>query len=137
MKKTVYITEDNLAVLESLKKRYSMTGSQVLNFLLLKENENWEEKIAKAVRMELEKNYLSKERMRWATQTAEQNSIVILDVLNTILHRDNLNTCITVDFAANPVITESKEHLKSKIHYFKEKSDERKSKEVSGGNFDS
>ncbi len=52
----------------------------------------------------------------------------ILDVLNTLLHKEKLSTCIDVDFAPSPVVEQSKERIKKRIHYFKQKSDERKSK---------
>ena len=87
-----------------------------------------EHRIAVAVRKELEENYLSKERIQWGVQTTEQNSMVILDVLNTLLHKEKLSTCIDVDFAPSPVVEQSKERIKKRIHYFKQKSDERKSK---------
>lgn len=129
--KLFYLEESNLIILKKLQEELKLSsGSQVINYLLKQEAEQpaMEEKIAIAVRKELEENYLSKERIRWGVQTAEQNSMVILDVLNTLLHKEKLSTCIDVDFAPSPVIEQSKERIKRRIHYFKQKSDERKSK---------
>lgn len=126
-----YLEESNLIILKKLQEELKLSsGSQVINYLLKQAAEQpaMEEKIAIAVRKELEENYLSKERIRWGVQTAEQNSMVILDVLNTLLHKEKLSTCIDVDFAPSPVIEQSKERIKRRIHYFKQKSDERKSK---------
>ena len=78
-------------------------------------------------------SYLSKERLKWSLQTAEQNSIILLDAVNTLLHNENLNTCITTDFLPNEVITQSKNNLKEKITHFKQKSDDRKAKQEQGG----
>ena len=129
--KLFYLEESNLIILKKLQEELKLSsGSQVINYLLkqVAEQPAMEEKIAIAVRKELEENYLSKERIRWGVQTAEQNSMVILDVLNTLLHKEKLSTCIDVDFAPSPVIEQSKERIKRRIHYFKQKSDERKSK---------
>lgn len=129
--KLFYLEESNLIILKKLQEELKLSsGSQVINYLLKQAAEQpaMEEKIAIAVRKELEENYLSKERIRWGVQTAEQNSMIILDVLNTLLHKEKLSTCIDIDFAPSPVIEQSKERIKRKIHYFKQKSDERKSK---------
>ena len=129
--KLFYLEESNLIILKKLQEELKLSsGSQVINYLLKQAAEQpaMEEKIAIAVRKELEENYLSKERIRWGVQTAEQNSMIILDVLNTLLHKEKLSTCIDIDFAPSPVIEQSKERIKRRIHYFKQKSDERKSK---------
>ena len=126
-KKAFYISDDNEQILEQLKTKLGFTTySQVINYLLAKEKEEPEQRIAIAVRKELEENYLQKERTRWAVQTAEQNSIILLDAINTILHKEQLTTCIGCDFAPSSVITQSRKNLKDKIQHFKQKSDERK-----------
>ena len=129
--KLFYIEESNLSIIKSLQEDLGLSSeSQVINYLLKQavEQPAMEQRIAVAVRKELEENYLSKERIRWGVQTTEQNSMVILDVLNTLLHKEKLSTCIDVDFAPSPVVEQSKERIKKRIHYFKQKSDERKSK---------
>ena len=129
--KLFYIEESNLSIIKSLQEDLGLSSeSQVINYLLKQavEQPAMEQRIAVAVRKELEENYLSKERIRWGVQTAEQNSMVILDVLNTLLHKEKLSTCIDVDFAPSPVVEQSKERIKKRIHYIKQKSDERKSK---------
>lgn len=135
MKKTsYYISEENLSALEILKERYSLsTNGQVINFLIQQAMENQEERIAKAVIQEMNDSYLSKERLKWSLQTAEQNSIILLDAMNTLLHKENLDTCITTEFLPNEVITQSKNNLKEKIAHFKQKSDDRKAKQEKGG----
>jgi len=129
--KLFYIEESNLSIIKSLQEDLGLSSeSQVINYLLKQavEQPAMEHRIAVAVRKELEENYLSKERIQWGVQTTEQNSMVILDVLNTLLHKEKLSTCIDVDFAPSPVVEQSKERIKKRIHYFKQKSDERKSK---------
>lgn len=127
--KLFYLSEENICRLKELQKELNMSSeSQVINYLIGKAFDNSEEKIAQAVRKELEKNYLPKERIRWGVQTAEQNTILLLDAVNTLMHKEQLQTCIDVEFAPSPVIEQSRERLKEKISYFKQKSDDRKSK---------
>ena len=80
----------------------------------------------KAVSEELDKHYYSKERLRWSTQTAEQNSIVMLDAINTLLFMFDAETLIPADNAPHKVITQSKHMMKEKIAHFKQMSDDRK-----------
>ena len=72
------------------------------------------EELAVAVRKELEENYLPKERIRWGVQTAEQNTIMMMDVLNTLLWLFNAKNCYRVGEITHPVIKESKDELKKR-----------------------
>ena len=127
VKKTVYISESNNAALKELKETYGFSSeSDAVNYLIANAQDHPEKKIAQAVRKELEENYLEKDRIKWASQTAEQNTIIILDAINTILHKEKIRTCISVEVAPSPVVTQSRERIRERIHYFKQKSDERK-----------
>ena len=129
MKKTLYISESNVQLLEQIKGKYGFTSaSQVVNYLITKEAEGTEKQIAEAVRKELEEQYIQKDRLKWATQVAEQNTIVLLDAINTLLHQEKIDHCIGVDLLPSPVIAESQERLKDRIRYFKQKSDDRRSR---------
>lgn len=126
-RKTFGLTEKNLEILKRVKDEKGFTtDSQVINYLLAKEDDPTEKQIAIAVREELEKNYIQSQRLRWSTQTAEQNSIIILDILNTWLQKNDIGDCISVEFATAPVIQQSRSIIKERIAYFKQKSDERK-----------
>lgn len=126
--KCVYLSEEDIKILKSLRKEQGLkSDSQVVSYLLQRSARDQEE-LAKVIRKELEENYISKERIKWATQTAEQNSIVLLDAINTLLWMFNAEENISVEIAAHPVIKQSKDTIKSRVAYFKQKSDERKSK---------
>lgn len=127
-RKTFGITEDNIETLKKIRMEKGFTtDSQVINYLLSKERNPSEKQIAIAVRKELEKNYIQSQRLRWSTQIAEQNSIIILDILNTWLQKNDIGDCISVEFAAAPVIEQSRNIIRERVAYFKQKSDERKS----------
>lgn len=134
--KCIYLSEEDFLLLKSIRKEQGLqSDSQVVSWLLCRAAQEQKE-LAKVIREELEENYLPKERMRWGVQTAEQNSIVLLDAMNTLLHMLNASSCISVEVAPHPVIKQSQETLKKKIAHFKQMSDERKSKagiKITGG----
>ena len=66
------------------------------------------------------------ERLKWATETSEKNSIYILDCINTMLFNQNIYDCTTVDFMESPVIKVSRETYKEKLDHFKQAKEDRK-----------
>ena len=128
--KCIHLSEEDVTLLNSIKKKYGFkSDGQTVSYLIHKHEQGFEE-LAVAVRKELEENYLPKERIRWGVQTAEQNTIMMMDVLNILLWLFNAKNCYRVGEITHPVIKESKDELKKKIAHFKQKSDERKSKEA-------
>lgn len=61
---------------------------------------------------------------------AEQNTIILLDVMNTILEQEfpEIDSLIPVDVYESPVIAESRSIIKKKIQHFKQRKDYRESK---------
>lgn len=128
--KCIHLSEEDVRILNSIKKKYGFkSDGQTVSYLIHKHEQGYED-LAVAVRKELENNYLPKERIRWGVQTAEQNTIVMMDVLNSLLWMLNAKNCYRVGEITHPVIKESKDELKKMIAHFKQKSDERKSKET-------
>ena len=128
--KCIHLSEEDVTLLNSIKKKYGFkSDGQTVSYLIHKHEQGFEE-LAVAVRKELEENYLPKERIRWGVQTAEQNTIMMMDVLNTLIWLFNAKNRYRVGEITHPVIKESKDELKKKIAHFKQKSDERKSKEA-------
>ena len=128
MRKCITVTEEDVKLLQQYKQKLGIrTDSGVISYLL-RETYEKEKQLAVLIREELEQNYIQKERIKWATQTAEQNSIVLLDAMNTLLWMLNAKENISVEHAAHPVVKQSKDAIKEKIAYFKQKSDDRKAK---------
>lgn len=128
-RKCLYLSDEAAERLMEIKKTHNFkSDGQTVSFLIQKYDEEKED-IAVAVRKELEENYLPKERIRWGVQTAEQNSVMLLDAMNTLLWMLNAEKCFRADEIVHPVLKESKEEMKRKIAYFKQKSDERKSRQ--------
>ena len=94
--KCIHLSEEDVTLLNSIKKKYGFkSDGQTVSYLIHKHEQGFEE-LAVAVRKELEENYLPKERIRWGVQTAEQNTIMMMDVLNTLLWLFNANICISL-----------------------------------------
>lgn len=128
MKKDFYLSEEDYQMLKDCRNQNGLrSDSQVLSFLLRQYQDSRKE-MATEIRLELEQNYLPKERIRFGVQTAEQNSVILLDAINTLLHMFNAKNCISVEVAPHPVITQSRTAVKKQIAKAKQRKDERKSK---------
>ena len=129
--KCIHLSEKDVRILNSIKKKYGFKlDGQTVSYLIHKHEQGYED-LAVAMRKELEDNYLPKERIRWGVQTAEQNTIMMMDVLNSLLWMLNAKNCYRVGEITHPVIKENKVELKKKIAHFKQKSDEIKVKKRS------
>lgn len=125
VQKVFYLSKEDVDLLMKFKKKMgARSQSQVITWLL-RNAESSQEKIAKAVRDELEKHYMSPTRILCATKTAEQNSTVILDQINTLLHMFNAKDCIPVEDNPHPAILQSQRKLKKKIVQLKQKKNRR------------
>lgn len=142
MRKEYILEEKDVAFIEAVKKKNGFRSEVEALRFILKEYQNKElavsmiEKVVRGVfAEESEKNRALLERIKWASQTAEQNSIQLLDGMNTILtvgDITDLQTCVFPEVYEHPVLKESKEKLKEKIAYFKQMKDERESKRQKG-----
>ena len=84
IRKNIYFTEEEYEKLQNVKKEFGLkTDSAAVSFLL--QSDSVSKNIAKAVVNEMEESYMKSERLKWATKIAEQNSIVLLDAMNTFL----------------------------------------------------
>lgn len=77
-----------------------------------------------------EKYYALFERLKWASQTSEMNSTIILDAMNTFLISEDINEAILTNAVEAPVVNISKTAYKERIAYFKQKKDDRKNRVV-------
>lgn len=129
MRKCISISDHDLELLEHCKKENGLTSDSATISFLLNKHLTEKEELAVVIRQELEKNYLPAQRIRWGVQTAEQNTILLLDAINSLLWLFNAKECFRTEQFMHPVIQESQDALKEKIAYFKQQSDDRKSKQ--------
>lgn len=130
--KHINISSDDVVVFEKVKSDQKLkTDAAVLKYLLNMYMEKMDEDIRnqKLVDMFMEafsKNYYAFfERLRWATRTSEENSIFLLDAVNTILVNDNIKDGVPVEVYMHPVIATSKANHKRKVEHFKQAKDDR------------
>ncbi len=124
-----YLLDEDFAKLEKFTEENGFSSnSNALSYLISHLDDNTEEKIAIAVREELDKKYMPKERLRWGVQTAEQNSIVILDAINTLLYMLDPETLMPADTVPHKIVKQSRGIIKERIAYLKQRSDDRKKK---------
>lgn len=131
MNKHFDLSEDELNIILQVKEEQNLKSEKKALIYILqqyKKNQDLENSLINAYRKIEEEKRAYNERLRWATTIAEQNSIVLLDILNTLLlkYYPELEEVIPVDTFESPIITESKEIIKRKIHHFKEQKDNRK-----------
>lgn len=135
MRKTFNLTDENTQLLYEVKEKHGFnTETEAANYIFksyrkMLENENdQDEFIDKFLNRFNMQYYKFMERLRWATQTAEVNSIVLLDAVNTILMNENLQDCVLVDKMKSNVITISQDYQKKKVEHFKQAKEDRKAK---------
>ncbi len=120
IRKNIYFDEKEYEKLQDMKLKYGLkSDSAVVNFLL--ESGDFTQNIAREVIREMEENYMKSERLKWATKTAEQNSVLLLDSINTILNALKVSKLISVDEQESPVIKESRKKLDKKIENRKQR----------------
>ena len=114
IRKNIYFDEKEYEKLQDMKLKYGLkSDSAAINFLL--QSESLTDEIAKSVVKEFEESYMKSERLKWGVRTAEQNSVLLLDSINTILNVLKLSELISVDEQESPVIKESRKKLDKKI----------------------
>ena len=120
IRKNIYFDEKEYEKLQDMKLKYGLkSDSAAVNFLL--ESGDFTQNIAREVIREMEENYMKSERLNWATKTAEQNSVLLLDSINTILNALKVSKLISVDEQESPVIKESRKKLDKKIENRKQR----------------
>ena len=120
IRKNIYFDEKKYEKLQDMKLKYGLkSDSAAVNFLL--ESGDVSQNIAREVIREMEENYMKSERLKWATKTAEQNSVLLLDSINTILNALKVSKLISVDEQESPVIKESRKKLDKKIENRKQR----------------
>ena len=113
IRKNIYFDEKEYEKLQEMKLKYGLkSDSAAISFLL--QSESLTDEIAKSVVKEFEESYMKSERLKWGVRTAEQNSVLLLDSINTILNVLKLSELISVDEQESPVIKESRKKLDKK-----------------------
>lgn len=135
IKKLYTLDNSQVQVIESVKTEQGFTdSSKALRYIVdeyektIKKKNQEDEFIEKLLDAYNKKYYALFERLRWASQTSEKNSTMLLDAVNTILLIQDITDGILVDAIQAPVLQMSQTAYKEKIAYFKQMKDDRKRK---------
>ena len=117
MRKQFDLSDEAISVIRSVQEQHGFKSERLAVEYILRNFDTREadEKIADAVVKKLDTDYIQRDRLKWSTQTAEQNSIILLDCLNTLLFSMNIQDIVPVDSAPSPVIRNSKTRIKERI----------------------
>lgn len=135
MNKLFIIEDKHLEILNKVKtEKFFKSDSETIRFILeeynrtIKKEKSEDEFIEKLLEAYHRKYYKLFERLRWASQTAEKNSTLLLDAVNTILLLNDIDDGVMTDTFISPVLEMSNNAYKEKIAYFKQMKDDRKRK---------
>ncbi len=132
MVKAISINEKYLEKLRNIKGDNKLKNeSETIRFLIdyymdAANKENEDDKLVQKIIEAYDEKYNSwLERVRWATQTTEMHTTLMLDVMNTQLTKNGEKDCVFFKtFQAEP-LAKSMERYKDMIAHFKQKKDER------------
>lgn len=119
--------ETERIIQEVMKEKYFSSENAALIYIVdeFEKRKSLADEIADSL-IERDKKY--RERLRWATRTAEINSQMLLDAVNTILVSKDYEYCCFPEAYMSPVLQQSKENIERKIEHFKQEKDNRERK---------
>lgn len=133
MIKKYIIEEKHAALINRIREEHGLKNdSAALRFILdeyetdNKEKEKDMQRIDNFLEAYHKKYYAMFDRLRWASQTAEMNTTMLLDAVNTMLIAQDVENPVLTEAYLSPVLDESRSAYKAKIAYFKQKKDDRK-----------
>lgn len=135
-KKHFNLDEDVIEIIQRVKEEQGFnTEVKALMYIVREYNAQKEDTISDEAAEKLadiilakynEQYYKYMDRIRWAVQTAETNSIITKDAINTMLINQGIQHCILTDVTTSPVISTSLEWQKNKVEHFKQQKEDRK-----------
>lgn len=133
--KKYVVEQKHVDLVKQVKSDYGLKNdSAALRYIIEEYEKNCQKKkenselIEEFLEAYHQKYYALFDRLRWATQTAEMNSMILLDAINTMLILQDVKDGVLVDSFMSPVLALSKSAYKEKIAHFKQKKDDRKNK---------
>ena len=119
MQKNFNLSETDIEVLRQIKQDIPEVNSEVdaVRFLIRRYGKDRKE--------EVKLNHILDEdsRIRKTHMMDEQNTEMVLDVLNTLLFREKVQEVVLKDEIENQVISKSRENIRNKIAHNKQKKD--------------
>jgi hypothetical protein len=128
-RRNLYMTDENLDIVKRVMEEQKLVSESATVSFIINEyakQKTLSEEIVERINKE---NKAWMERVRWATKTAEVNSQILIDAINTMLLIQGVKYCSHIEYDKSPVIEQSEEKIKERIAHFKQEKDNRKRKE--------
>ena len=127
-KKTYRIPEETERIIQNLMQEKNFTSENAALIYIVDEFEKRKSLADEIADSLIERDKKFRERLRWATRTAELNSQMLLDAVNTILWSKKYENCCMSHVLMNPVLEQSKQSIERRIEHFKQEKDNRERK---------
>lgn len=127
VRKNYNFRKETVEKIHLVMEERNMNETSALEFIV-DEYFNRSNYIDEAIDRLFERDKKYRERLRWATRTAEINSQMLLDAVNTILVSKSYEYCCFPEAYMSPVLQQSKENIERKIEHFKQEKDNRERK---------
>lgn len=132
MTKKYVLDQEQLDLIQKVKEEKNIKNdSATLRYIImqyaafLQEDDREQMFINRLMNAYHAKYYAMFERLKWACQTSEMNSTILLDAINTLLISEDIDETILTGVAEAPIVNMSRTAYKEKIAYFKQKKDDR------------
>lgn len=127
VRKNYNFRKETVEKIHLVMEERNMNETSALEFIV-DEYFNRSDYIDEAIDRLFERDKKYRERLRWATRTAELNSQMLLDAVNTILINKGLENCCATHILMSPVLEQSKKSIERRIEHFKQEKDNRERK---------
>lgn len=127
IRKNYNFRKETVEKIHIVMEERNMNETSALEFIV-DEYFNKSDYIDEAIDRLFERDKKYRERLRWATRTAEINSQMLLDAVNTILWSKKYENCCMSHVLMNPVLEQSKQSIERRIEHFKQEKDNRERK---------
>ncbi|MEC2297177.1 hypothetical protein ACTHP5_20090 [Bacillus subtilis] len=122
VKDTIRVDENTLLKIDQLKRELHLSSrGKVIDYLVSNYNQiSVEEKIAKRIYEMFHKDFT---RIRLGTNNSDRNSQIIIELLNTLMVKENIPRCLSTDEHKSPAVQDAQGFVKKRIEGYKQRKD--------------
>ncbi|MGG3102098.1 hypothetical protein ABEP12_02225 [Bacillus velezensis] len=114
--------QQTLLKIDQLKSDLHLSSrGKVIDYLVSNHNNiSIEERIAKRIHEMLHKDVT---RIRLGTNNSDRNSQIIIELLNTLMVKENILRCLSTDENKSPAVEDAQTTVKKRIEGYKQRKD--------------
>ena len=111
----ITIDQSTKEYIDKVKKEKNLRSqSQAIDYIIMQEREN--DNVDK-IKDRYENMFT---RIRLGATTADRNSQVMIEILNSMIYALNITQCYNTDYLKTDVVRESQDIIKNRIEYYKQ-----------------